>query len=478
MRNIFILLTVCLCYLDGYSQSIADLTRMAEERKNPLYAFSYVGDFYNGLAIAKKQAEDGMKVYTGVIDEDGNIYVSFIYDYLKLEKKCATYKENIYICKRDGKYGFVNSENNEILPCKYTQLINVAYSKWYKVRKDDKYGYVELNEAKSTVQEVIPCIYDKLDLYSDGLIRATYLGLEGILDKNNKPIVPFEFSNISTPHNDMVWVERSGKHGIYDFNGKELQSCDIDEVFTYSNNLRCAVSYDKGPVFPNSNIYIIRDGKMGTMNSSCETIVPCEYQHITSFIERKAFCKKNEKWGIVSDDGEVVQPCVFNKILSNEEIVSIGNLPSNIFTTYLYVQKETKWGMLNTNGTTFIETKYDSIGNFHDGMLLTKRDSIYFYIRENGQEAILCKYQHAYDFSDGLAAVKDKKDKYLFINKQGNIVIKPAKYDKVGVFIDGTCEVSRNGKTWKIDKQGKKVQKKVSETKKSTMRRLNMRNFL
>lgn len=116
-----------------------------------------------------------------------------------------------------------------------------------------------------------------------------------------------------------------------------------------------------------------------------------------------------------------------------------------------------KWGMLNAEGTQFIEAEYDSLGYFKDGMLLAKQDSMYGYLGQDGRKAIPFVYLYASSFSDGLAAVMTMNEKYFFINKQGEMVIKPKKYDKVGEFINGTCEVSRQGKTWRIDKQGKKV---------------------
>lgn len=66
-------------------------------------------------------------------------------------------------------------------------------------------------------------------------------------------------------------------------------------------------------------------------------------------------------------------------------------------------------------------------------------------------------YTYVGNFSDGLAAVKDEKGKYLFVNKTGEVVIKPHSYDSVHKFVDGKCKVYKDGKVWEIDKDGKKI---------------------
>lgn len=463
-----------------HSQSIADLTRKAEERKNPLSAFDYVGEFSGELAIAKKQDEDELNAFMGVIDGEGNVHVPFVYDELSLAIKGYNYSDNIYKCRRNGKYGFVNSEGNEILPCKYSSLVN-AGSVWYKATRDGKYGYVFLKGSKEPMTEVIPCVYDKLQVYPEGIIHATYKGLKGVLNIENKTLVPFEFSYISDSYNNRVWVENKGKVGIYDLQRKVLQTCDIEEAFVYVENHPCAVSYKNKPSFPDNYVYIMRNGMVGVMDSCCNTIIPCEYQHITPFVKSKAFCKKGEKWGIVKNDGKIIQPCTFSEILSDGGSVTTENTPSTAFGTYLYVKEGTKWGMLNLEGMNFIETKYDSLGYFREGMLLAKTGSMYGYINQDGQEATPFTYLQASDFSEGLAAVMTDKGKFFFINQRGDMVIKPKKYDNVGTFINGTCEVSRQGKTWRINKQGKKVKEtgeSVKEKEPRTKERINVRDYL
>ena len=114
--------------------------------------------------------------------------------------------------------------------------------------------------------------------------------------------------------------------------------------------------------------------------------------------------------------------------------------------------------MLTKDGNVLIPTQYELLGKYSDGMVLAKKKgSQYGYINDKGKETVPFIYSYVANFSDGLAAVKDEKGKYLFIDKTGEVVIKPHAYDSVEKFVDGKCRVVKNGKTWEIDKEGKKV---------------------
>src|SRR5688572_19449953 len=65
------------------------------------------------------------------------------------------------------------------------------------------------------------------------------------------------------------------------------------------------------------------------------------------------------------------------------------------------------------------------------------------------------KYDGAYLFYDGLAAVKTG-DKMGYIDSKGTMVI-PAKYDACGNFANGFGQVQSNGKWSFVDKTGKEL---------------------
>ncbi len=74
------------------------------------------------------------------------------------------------------------------------------------------------------------------------------------------------------------------------------------------------------------------------------------------------------------------------------------------------------------------------------------------YVDAQGNTVIPCKYDDAWSFSEGLAAVK-LNGKWGFIDKQGHTVI-PCKYDRAWHFSEGLATVFLNGKNGYINTRG------------------------
>ena len=442
----------------SYAQSIADLTKKAEIEKNPLHIYSSIGFYHNDLYIVRKDNDkEGTYAY-GVVDNDGTVYIPVEYDQIEFEKEGREYKDNIYKCKKKEKWGLVSSTNGILLPCEYSSLEGNGI---WRTCKSGKYGYVQLN-ATSSITTLIPCIYESLGKYSaDSYIRATLKGKKGMIDSQNKIIIPFEYSKVGNPchtsnGNSIVWVEKDGKLGIYNDDGKELQPCDIDKAYILTEYNSIELSYTDCP--STDYIYIVRNGLTGLISGSTfETIIPCMYEYLSPIKTSKAFYKANGKWGIIDANNKTIQLAIYDNVEIDGSTLSEQKMPSMAFQSNMYVRNNGKVGMLKANGEDFIPVKYDSLGMYSDNMLVAKVGDKYGFLNEEGKESVPFVYSQAHNYSEGLAAVVNENGKYLFIDKSGNVTIKPKEYDRVDNFQNGTCKVYRKDKVWEIDREGKKV---------------------
>ena len=442
----------------SYAQSIADLTKKAEIEKNPLHIYSSIGFYHNDLYIVRKDNDkEGTYAY-GVVDNDGTVYIPVEYDQIEFEKEGREYKDNIYKCKKKEKWGLVSSTNGILLPCEYSSLEGNGI---WRTCKSGKYGYVQLN-GTSSITTLIPCIYESLGKYSaDSYIRATLKGKKGMIDSQNKIIIPFEYSNVGNPCHtsngySIIWVEKDGKLGIYNDDGKELQPCDIDKAYILTENNSIELSYTDCP--STDYIYIVRNGLTGLISGSTfETIIPCMYEYLSPIKTSKAFYKANGKWGIIDTNNKTIQLAIYDNVEIDGSTLSEQKMPSMAFQSNMYVRNNGKVGMLKANGEDFIPVKYDSLGMYSDNMLVAKVGDKYGFLNEDGKETVPFIYPQAHDYSEGLAAVVNDNGKYLFIDKLGNVAIKPKEYDRVDNFLNGTCKVYRKDKVWEIDREGKKV---------------------
>ena len=469
MMRFFIIIVSLLFSSLSHAQSIADLARKAEEEKNPLHIYADVYSFQNGLAIASKYTEDGEYKY-GVVDEEGVVYIPVNYDEISLFKEGSNYRDNVYKCQRNGKLGLVNSQDITLLQCEYSSIKHSG--EYVYLVKNGKNGYAEL-KGTDEVKSLIPCIYDKLESYSkDAPMRATYNGKEGMIDGNNKIIIPFEYSNIGKFYNvgayNMAWVEQDGKYGIYNIDGTVIQPWDIEKAYVMNENSGTTyLTFDDFPDPSTPYIHIVVNGMTGVLSGKTyKTVIPCKYGYISPVINERAFYKANNKWGIMDIQNNSIQDAIYDKIKINNNMLSEAFTPNGTFQDNMYVFIGDKQGMIDKNGKAFIPVKYDSLGVFSENMIVAKCGNLYGYINSNGEECIPLTYSHADDFSEGLAAVKNEKGKYLFIDASGVMVIKPHEYDRVGHFQNGTCKVYRKDKVWEINREGKKVKDSTKKLEK------------
>lgn len=460
MRRALYIIILALLPMVSYAQSIADLTRKAEIEKNPLHIYSNIGDYNNGLYIVRKDNdEEGTYAY-GVVNDGGTVYIPVEYDRIEFTNEYGAYEDNVYKCEKHGKWGLVSSTNGTLLPCEYSSLSNKGNGIW-QTFKSGKYGYIQLNRL-SSITTLIPCIYESLgDYSSDSYIHATLKGKKGMIDSKNKIIIPFEYSNVGNPCHtsngySIIWVEKDGKLGIYNDDGKELQPCDIDKAYILTEYNSIELSYTDCP--STDYIYIVRNGLTGLISGSTfETIIPCMYEYLSPIKKSKAFYKANGKWGIIDTSNKTIQLAIYDNVEIDGSTLSEQKMPSMAFQSNMYVRNNGKVGMLKANGEDFISVKYDSLGMYSDNMLVAKVGDKYGFLNEEGKESVPFVYSQAHNYSEGLAAVVNENGKFLFIDKLGNVAIKPKKYDRVDDFQNGTCKVYRKDKVWEIDREGKKV---------------------
>lgn len=460
MRRAFYIIILALLPIVSHAQSIADLTRKAEIEKNPLHIYSNIGDYNNGLYIVRKDNDEKGTYAYGVVNDGGIVYIPVEYNRIEFTNEYGAYEDNVYKCEKNGKWGLVSSTNGTLLPCEYNSLSNKGNGIW-RTFKNGKYGYVQLNRL-SSITTLIPCIYESLGDYStDSHIHATLKGKKGMIDGQNKIIIPFEYSKVGNPchtsnGNSIVWVEKDGKLGIYNDDGKELQPCDIDKAYILTEYNSIELSYTDCP--STDYIYIVRNGLTGLISGSTfETIIPCMYEHLSPIKSNKAFYKVNGKWGIIDTSNKTIQLAIYDNVEIDGSTLSEQKMPSMAFQSNMYVRNNGKVGMLKANGEDFIPVKYDSLGMYSDNMLVAKVGDKYGFLNEEGKESVPFVYSQAHNYSEGLAAVVNENGKYLFIDKSGNVTIKPKEYDRVDNFQNGTCKVYRKDKVWEIDREGKKV---------------------
>ena len=513
------MLLVLSCFVLGVpAQSIADLARKAEERKDPLHAYTNVGDFHYGMAVAQKKLPNGEPgEYWGVVDEEGKVRIAFKYRSLSYEDNLND-EDNLYVCRTDRGYGFVSTSSGEILSTTYSDLTDEGGERW-SVRRNGKMGIVKVGEANGSfrVETIVPCEYDQVQTINDdeyyfvtngplhGLLRwdgktiiacvyndidlNKYVGFfsvkrngqKGLMSRAGEELVPCAFDDCGVIDEHFLWTRKDNTYGIYSSEGEKVQPCKFSSFFVYEGKKKKEVSLSEFAQLDqrqHPDLYAVVSGKVGTLDSKkFTTKLPCAYDYLSDFAtrmkitngvlteQRLAVCRLNGKYGIVNSEGKQIQPMAFDELRkdvsdpSSKELLDMGSARD------LHVRIGDKWGILTANGEQLAEVKFDSVGVFHDGLAVVKAAERYGYIDRSGAIVIPIQWMAAYDFSEGLAALRVDKKHFQFINTAGTVVIKSKKYDSVGRFRNGICRVVKGGKVKWIDTKGKELREDSNSAK-------------
>jgi len=513
------MLLVLSCFVLGVpAQSIAELARKAEERKDPLHAYTNVGDFHYGMAVAQKKLPNGEPgEYWGVVDEEGKVRIAFKYRSLRYGDNLND-EDNLYVCSTDRGYGLVSTSSGEILPATCSGLTNEGEERW-SVRRNGKMGIVKVGEANGSfrVETIVPCEYDQVQTINDDeyyfvtngplhgllswdgetIISCEYNGIDlneyegffsvkrngrkGLMSRAGEELVPCAFDDCGVIDEHFLWARGDKTYGIYSSEGEKVQPCKFNSFFIYEGKKKKEVSLSDFAQLDrrqHPDLYAVVSGKVGTLDSKkFTTKLPCAYDYLSDFAprmkitngvlteQRLAVCRLNGKYGIVNSEGKQIQPMGFDELHKDVSDPSSKELPDMGSARDLHVRIGDKWGILTADGEQLAEVKFDSVGVFHDGLAVVKAAERYGYIDRSGAIVIPIQWMAAYDFSEGLAALRVDKKHFQFIDTAGTVVIKSKKYDSVGRFRNGICRVVKGGKVKWIDTKGKELKDESNSAK-------------
>ncbi len=154
--------------------------------------------------------------------------------------------------------------------------------------------------------------------------------------------------------------------------------------------------------------------------------------------------------------------------INTESTVTANNTSesSSLYLIHTTVDGKELYGFIDSTGAVVVKPTYTWARNFSSGVAVVNQDDKYLVINTKG-EVLYTTTNYLNDFHNGLASFTDNTTyKSGYINPQGKVVLK-AVYTYTGNFgKDNTAIVSKSGKYYRINKQGK-ILKSYSLTNKN-----------
>jgi len=282
-----------------------------------------------------------------------------------------------YTIYEQEKWGVIDTKGNVIIEPTYDEMIiipdntkpvficieNVNY-------EDGTYTSKAINEKN----EKIYTNYDKVE----------------VLYNNDK-------DNTLWYENNLLKVQKDGKYGLINLEGKELLSPSQDSI---------------EPIKGTKSVYITTsENKKGLVDNMGKVIIENKYQEITSLTNQyeNGFIVKNEqgKYGVINYDKTIALEEKYDEI-------------KNVYGNEMYVVKEANTlKLVNTKQEAFLENKFEEVKEINLNDVIIKSNGKYGVVNTNGEEKIPAIYDDlTYAFSEYYIAKKENKYGIIDINNK------------------------------------------------------------
>ena len=368
------------------------------------------------------------------------------------------------------KWGFVDEKYKRVIPCIYNEVDNFSDG-IARVNLHNKWGYID-----KTDKIVIPLKYDDIWHFSEELAPAKLNGKWGFIDKIDEVVIPFKYDEIYNFDEGLARVNIGGKWGCIDKIDKIIIPINYDEInnFFYGcvkvklRNLWGLIDKSGKEIIPVACYEIDNFADGSYFDGIIKVRVPKKegdkwelkcglvdktgkqitppYDEIDHFSNERIKIKFKDKWGLIDETGKVIISPAF------EEIDHFSN-------ERIKMKFEGKWGLMDITGKIIIPPNVEEIDKFPNGGIKVKFKGKWGVIDETGKEIIPIIYDGMDDSDYYLnRRIKVKlKGKYGFIDETGK-EITPIIYDHINDFRnDGFALVERKGVYGLIDKTGEEV---------------------
>lgn len=397
-------------YLSGTLYSGGDSIRFDEDKSGEIISILSKSGTVR-FAITDSNSPSTKYVFSF---ENGAGFGDFI-PYTSIDRFC----EGLARVKKAGKYGFVNTSGQLVVPCEWDLVGN--FSEGLATVRNNATGYVN-----AIGELVIPCIWGSAEDFHEGLARVSKNGKYGYINTSGEIVIQCEWDDAAYSFNSgLAYVKKDDKYGFINTSGDLVIPCEWDAASSFHEGL--------------ANVK--KDEQYGFINTTGKLVIPCKWDDASSFYEGLARVKKDKQYGFINTSGKLVIPCELSSVQSFQE-------------GFARVWNGSKCGYINTSGKLVVPFEWKSTEHFCEGLASVKDDSKYGFIDTTGKLIIPCEWNKVHDFHEGFSLVLGS-DGVGLIDISGNVVI-PCEYDS-GSCGDGYFIFLKNGTLTIFDKNLIKV---------------------
>ena len=381
------------------SSKVADITidKVTPELTNAVKKYDEVYKFHEGLACVKKGDKFGFidklgleiipceydaesrcsnnRIVVkrgdrkGVIDTNNNLIIPCIYDGIN------TFHDSVSVVYLDGKQGLIDSNGNVILPIEYKEINEYKEGLVSVVDQDDKVGFVD-KKGKIIIDFVYGLCNKNHPFFSDGWALVNHNGEAVFIDKLGKVVLKpnYDVPSINSWSEGVIPVCKS-EGSLFDDTWKYYMA-----YMDRKGNLTCEFIEAELTDFLNGYATIWKHGiGQGLIDTYGNVILPCKYQTV--------FRNWDNNDGLIGVENYENKWGFYNTKTHTFTIpLEYDNMLTEFYEGLVCAKRNDKYGFLNKEGNVIIPFIYDKASDFSEGFAVVKRYGKYGYVDRYGND--------------------------------------------------------------------------------------------
>lgn len=387
-------------------------------KAKPVFICTYEVNYVDGTFKTKAVNEKNEQLFTGY----ENVFaIENIDDNNKL-----WFEENVLKVQKDGKFGLINLDGKEVLPCEYDSIsIIKGIKNSLIVKKDDKIGLVN-NDGTVIVPVEYASVSAISNDYKNGFIVKNAENKFGVIKSDGQIALDCKYDAIGNMVDSSKYIVNEG--GTW-------KVITEDGTAFLEGKVANAVAMNNGDVIVNTN------GKYSVLNIETELKIPAEYDSLVYMFEDKYIAKKDGKFGIINANNEAVVEFKYSDISYNKTTDYIK--AKNDDGTYDYMTRDLSVKLTAGEETVLkgyisvlingdvkyynykLEEKSNKDAYPTNTLFIKKENGKFGFVDKDGKNVVEAKYDDAREQNDyGFVAVK-KDGKWGALDQYGNVAVEP-----------------------------------------------------
>lgn len=429
-------------------------------------------------ALAYNVFEENGKV--GLKDEQGNVLIPASYEALGWSDGTFSIINNTTGYKYNDSWGIIGLDNHSITKAEFLSLTPTEGNLLIAHKRSSVSTHALAGCLNTSGKEVIPFQYEGLKVNSLRAVVFSKTGEKykyGLVDLDNKPVIPLEYQHIKFLGGLRYAVEDfNNKQALYADDGKPLTGFIFEDISSFKKNyavisqghlqgvidrnglLRIQPSYKTIILDENGSAkgrrqdeWIILDGQNKTLqkvnadtllslnhnlyglkkdnsfflvNDQFKEVAKESFSTIRPFKGNKAIVTRDDRYGMINSTGNLVIDCKYEEVKSEKNYI-LARLKSN------------QWILLDSSGNRRTPKTYERIEPFNESLFRVQNRNYQGTINSDGREIISCVYDSMLQYYDDKLVVKfhnaygviDLKENWLVAPQpQRQYLIAPDRY--------------------------------------------------